>query len=130
MSCLARLPLFLRVCFALILGLMVAGAGAAHRPMERPTDTAALAAFVAAGGSLGDLCHDASTAGHESGHGQMECPACVLQKCGIALSQPLTLSPAILGRAKVVWPAPADQPVLILALTLPPPRGPPLPTFS
>lgn len=130
MSVLARSSSFLRVTFALILGLMLAGAGAAHRPMERPTDTAALAAFVAAGGSLGDLCHDDSVAGHEGGHGQMECPACVLQKCGIALSQPLTLSPAILGRVLEVWPTPVGQPVPILALTLPPPRGPPTPTFS
>lgn len=129
MSRLARFPLLLRVGFALILGLMLAGAGAAHRPMERPTDTAALAAFVAAGGSLGDLCHDAA-AGHEGGQGHVECPACVLQKISLAPSQPLTLAPLRLARAMDVWPSTRGQPVPAITLILPPPRGPPTPTFS
>jgi hypothetical protein len=130
MLALSRFPFLVRVAVTLILGLMLAGAGAAHRPVERPTETAALAAFVAAGGSLSDLCHDASLTGHEGGHLQGECPACVLQKCGMALAQPLVLAQVALGRFQTIWPVTHGQPVAYDPLFLPPARGPPGTTFS
>lgn len=46
---------------------------------ERPatgTEAEALALFLASGGSLSDLCHDAS-GGHPAAH-RGECPACIL----------------------------------------------------
>jgi hypothetical protein len=130
MLALSRFPFLVRVAVTLILGLMLAGAGAAHRPVERPTETAALAAFVAAGGSLADLCHDASPAGHAGGHLQGECPACVLQKCGVTLAQPFVLAPVALGQFQTIWPVTHGQPVPFDPLFLPPARGPPRTTFS
>ena len=79
-----RFPWMMRAVTAFLLGLALAGAGAAHRPLERPAEAAAMAAFLSAGGSLADLCHDAGSPGHRNGHGAMECPACVLRARGHA----------------------------------------------
>ena len=124
-----RFPWMMRAIFALTLGLVLAGAGAAHRPVERPAEAAAMAAFLAAGGSIDDLCHDAGTGGHGGGHGQMECPACVLQKCAIGVAL-LALPVPVEGRAVAVSPVAHGQPVARDPLNLPPARGPPETTYS
>ncbi len=88
-----------------------------------------MAAYLAAGGSLADLCHDAGMPGHGGGHGQMDCPACVLQKCAINVAV-LALPVPVEGRADAVWPVAQGQPVARDPLTFPPARGPPETTFS
>lgn len=123
----------MRAIFALTLGLVLAGAGAAHRPVERPADAAAqaaaMAAFLAVGGSIADLCHDAEGGAHGDGHGHRECPACVLQKTtigGAAVAVPVPSE----TRRVVPW-AVATRPVRSAdPMILPPARGPPETTFS
>lgn len=125
-----RFPSVMRVVMTLLLGLALAGAGAAHRPLERPAEAAAKAAFLAAGGSLADLCHDAGSPGHRNGHGAMECPACVLQKCAMAAAE-MALPAPVRGRLVLaLWPVTRGQPVPGDPLILPPARGPPETTFS
>ena len=121
----SRLSWLLRAVMALTLALGLAGAGAAHRPMERPEAAVALAAFVAAGGSLADLCHDAGESGH-GGHAKIECPACVLQKCMAALAASTTVAPAPLRLSETVFPAGGPRHVALRPDRLPPARGPPV----
>lgn len=129
----SRFPWMMRAIFALTLGLVLAGAGAAHRPVERPTEAAAqaaaMAAFLAVGGSLADLCHDAGDSVHGDGHGQRECPACVLQKTaigGTAVAVPVPVA----ARRVVPWPVATCQGGTADPVILPPARGPPETTFS
>lgn len=130
---LSRFPLLMRAVLALTLGLALAGAGAAHRPLERPAEAAAqfaaMAAFLAAGGSVDDLCHDAGMAGHEGGHGQRDCPACVLQKSAMAVAV-VALPVPIERQWRALWPVAQGQAVPAGPLFLPPARGPPETTFS
>lgn len=130
---LSRFPFLMRAVLALTLGLALAGAGAAHRPVERPAEAAAefaaMAAFLAAGGSVDDLCHDAGIGGHGGGHGQRDCPACVLQKCAMGVAA-VALPIPVRGRQLTLWPVAQGQPVPVDPLTLPPARGPPETTFS
>jgi hypothetical protein len=130
---LSRFPFLMRAVLALTLALALAGAGAAHRPVERPGGTAAefaaMAAFLAAGGSVDDLCHDAGMAGHEGGHGQRDCPACVLQKCAMGVAV-VALPVPVRGRMLALWPVAQGQPVARDPMILPPARGPPETTFS
>jgi hypothetical protein len=123
-----RFPFVMRAVFALILGLGLAGAGAAHRPMERPAEIAALAAFLAAGGDLADLCHDAGD--HGGGHARTECPACTLQ-AGLALPviDPVQLPVPQLAQ-QGLWPAQVAAFLSAHPTRLPPARGPPVPTLS
>ncbi len=122
---LSRFPLVLRAMLALTLAFGLAGAGAAHRPLERPAEAAAMAAFLAAGGSLADLCHEAGTAGHEGGHVQVHCPACVLQKSLLVQAQGAAPIPARL-RLVAAWTGSEPQLALRDPLILPPARGPPV----
>lgn len=120
----------MRAVLALILGLSLAGAGAAHRPVERPGEAAALALFLQAGGSLADLCHDAGGADHGGDHGRMDCPACTLQKAGCIVS--VAVLPAMVLTCRV---EPVVIPVSRLARAVaqgerPPARGPPEPFLS
>ena len=130
---LSRFSFLMRAVLALTLALAMAGAGAAHRPVERPAEAAAefaaMAAFLAAGGSVDDLCHDAGMAGHEGGHGQRDCPACVLQKCAMGVAV-VALPVPVQGRMLALWPAAQGQPVARDPMILPPARGPPETTFS
>jgi hypothetical protein len=122
---LARFPWLLRAVMALTLALTLAGAGAAHRPMERPEAAAALAAFVAAGGSLADLCHETGETGHGD-HSRIECPACVLQKGMAALAACTTVAPAPLRLSETVYPAGGLRHAALRPACLPPARGPPV----
>lgn len=121
----ARFPWLLRAVMALTLALGLAGAGAAHRPMERPEAAAALAAFVAAGGSLADLCHATGEARH-GGHGQIECPACVLQKGMAALAATATVVPAPVRLVETLVPAVGLRHAGLRSGHRPPARGPPV----
>ena len=121
----AMMPVLMRGLLALILGLALAGAGAAHRPVERPAQAAALAAFLQAGGTLADLCHEAGDTGHGGGHATMECPACQLQKSGCLVAV-VTLPVALrfarsealpFAEMRLAVPASRDE--------RPPARGPP-----
>lgn len=130
MMWLSRFPVLMRAVFVLILGLTLAGAGAAHRPVERPGEAAALALFLQTGGSLADLCHDAAGGAHGGGHANMECPACQLQKAGclaavvtLPLLQPFARAETILPAApRLAFGGPRDD--------RPPARGPPLSFLS
>ena len=120
-----RFPWLLRAALALILALVLAGTGAAHRPVERPGEAAALSLFLAAGGSLDDLCHVAGEGGHGPAHALIECPACMLQKAGALVPMAEGVILRLTGRAETivyarVAPAVPAQPVLF-----PPARGPP-----
>lgn len=126
----ARAPWFLRACLALILALVLAGTGAAHRPVERPGEAAALAQFLAAGGSLEDLCHEAGGEGHGPAHALSECPACVLQKAAALIAVAEGLRPAPMGRAEVILAAPVQLAAPKRHVLLPPARGPPVPLLS
>ena len=121
----ARFPWLLRATLALILALVLAGTGAAHRPMERPGEAAALSLFLAAGGSLEDLCHEAGDGEHGPAHALIECPACMLQKAGAVLpmAEGVTLVP--LGRAEAVAFAHAEPAAPSSPVLFPPARGPP-----
>ncbi|NBE07920.1 hypothetical protein [Paragemmobacter ruber] len=122
---LARFPWLLRAVMALTLALGLAGAGAAHRPLERPEAAAALAAFVAAGGSLADLCHEGSETGHGD-HGQIECPACVLQKGMAALAATARVLPAPMRLVETLGPAVGRNHADLRSSHRPPVRGPPV----
>ena len=134
---LRRFPFLMRAVLALTLALALAGAGAAHRPVERMVERpaeaaaqlAAMAAFLAAGGSVDDLCHEAGMAGHEGGHGQRDCPACVLQKSAMAVAQ-VVLPVPVQRQWRALWPVAQGQSVPVDPLFLPPARGPPETTFS
>jgi hypothetical protein len=122
---LTRVSWLLRACLALTLSLVLAGTGAAHRPVERPGEAAALSLFLAAGGSLEDLCHVAGDEGHGPAHALIECPACMLQKAGALIAVAVGVSPAPMGRGEPlslarVEPSAPSRPVLF-----PPARGPP-----
>jgi len=125
----SRLSVLLRGLVALMLCLSLAGAGAAHQVPERPAVAMALAEFVAAGGSLADLCHDAGD-GHGGGHSRAECPACTLQGAVVLPDDAATLPilPAPVRRGQ--WPADRAGCATSARLSLPPARGPPVPTFS
>ncbi|PLL12618.1 hypothetical protein C0V75_11885 [Tabrizicola sp. TH137] len=122
---LARFPWLLRACLALILAFVLAGTGAAHRPVERPGEAAALALFLQAGGSLEDLCHVAGEEGHGGGHALIECPACMLQKAGVLVAVAAGVSPAPMGRAETLAFAQADPVAPASPVLFPPARGPP-----
>jgi Na+/H+-dicarboxylate symporter len=128
MMWLLRFPVLMRVIFALTLGLALAGVGAAHRPVERPGDAAALAAFVAAGGSVADLCHDA---GDHGGHpARMECPACTLTGAVVLPQIAAVALPVPVLAQRGLWPA---QVVAFLSSSftpVPPARGPPVVTTA
>ena len=118
-----RFPVLMRAVCALTLGLALAGAGAAHRPVERAADTAALAAFVAAGGSLGDLCHDAGD--HGGDHAARECPACTLS-CGMVLPGVADVAlPIPVLAQRGFWPAQVRAFLSSSSTRIPPARGPP-----
>lgn len=121
----SRFPWLLRACLALTLALVLAGTGAAHRPMERPGEAAALELFLQAGGSLEDLCHEAGEGGHGPAHALIECPACMLQKTGalVAVAEGLSLAP--LGQGEAVAYAHAEPVAPSSPVLFPPARGPP-----
>lgn len=121
----ARFSVLLRAGLALILALVLTGTGAAHRPMERPGEAAALAAFLAAGGSLEDLCHEAGGAGHGPAHALIECPACLLQKAGLLVAGIIAAPAAPMGRAEAVAFAPVQTALPSRPVLFPPARGPP-----
>lgn len=126
----AILPVLMRGLLALFLGLALAGAGAAHRPVERPAEAAALAAFLQAGGTLADLCHEAGDAGHGGGHATMECPACHLQKSG-CLAEAVALPVALrFARSEALPFAEMRLAVPAMREERPPARGPPLSRLS
>ena len=120
-----RFPWFLRACLALILALVLAGTGAAHRPVERPGAAAALAEFLAAGGSLEDLCHVAGGEGHGPAHGLIECPACMLQKAAALIAMAEGVRPAPMERAEIIAFAHGQPDAPSRPVFLPPARGPP-----
>ena len=70
---LAFISVLARLTLVLALGTALAAAGPAHRGMD-PADDGGLAAYLAAGGSLSDICGDVD------GHGAVDCPACHLVK--------------------------------------------------
>ena len=126
----ARFPVLMRAVLALILGLSLAGVGAAHRPVERPAEAAALALFLQAGGTLADLCHDAGGDGHRGGHADVECPACTLQKTGCLAAMVALPVPFAVARGETILPA---RPRLALPAARddrPLARGPPLSFLS
>ena len=120
----ARVSWLLRAVMALTLAVVLAGTGAAHRPVERPGAAAALAAFVAAGGTLADLCHEAGDTGH-GGHAAIECPACLLQKSAALIDLVAAVAPVPVLRAEVLRPRLPEPVPLVRLATLPPARGPP-----
>jgi hypothetical protein len=120
-----------RLCLAFVLAATLAASGGLRPATERPATAAeaeALALFLAAGGSLSDLCHDAG-GGHEAAH-RGECPACILPA---ALLPPAGPSLALRLAARPVGLAPAARIALRVAADpglRPPPTGPPVPSFS
>ena len=120
-----RFPWLLRACLALFLSLVLVGTGAAHRPVERPGEAAALELFLAAGGSLEDLCHEAGGEGHGPAHALIECPACMLQKAGALIAVAMGVSPAPMGRAEAIAFAHLQPAAPVRPVLLPPARGPP-----
>jgi hypothetical protein len=90
---------------------------------------AALAAFVAAGGSLADLCHDAGV-GHGSDHARAECPACTLTGA-IALSKAADVAlPLPVLAQRGFWPAQVAAFLASSPTPTPPARGPPAVTTA
>jgi hypothetical protein len=98
--------------------------GFAHRPAEAapPAADAALAAYLAAGGTLDDLCLDAGGDGGTLSHA--DCPACTLAK---TIAPPPVAAglaaPAPCAAARLATP---DRPALAgHTPRAPPARGPP-----
>lgn len=125
-----RFHWLLRACLALILAVVLAGAGASHRPVERPGDAAALSLFLAAGGSLEDLCHVAGDGGHGPAHALIECPTCLLQKAGVPIAVADGVGPAPLERAEIIAFAHGQPDAPSRPVHLPSARGPPIPLLS
>lgn len=121
----ARLPRLLGACLALFLAVVLAGTGAAHRPVERPGEAAALALFLQAGGSLEDLCHEAGGEGHGPAHALIECPACMLQKAAALIAVAEGMRPAPMGRGEAIAFAHGQPDAPARPVFLPPARGPP-----
>ena len=126
----SRFPWLLRACLALILAVVLAGTGAAHRPVERPGEAEALALFLAAGGSLEDLCHEAGEDGHGPAHAKIECPACLLQKAGVLFAVADGVGPAPMERAEIIAFAHGRPDAPARPVFLPPARGPPVSLLS
>ena len=68
-----RPPLMFRIALMLALTFALVGVGFAHR-VPHPDDAGKIA-FLMAGGTLGDVCHD----GGDDGAAKGDCPACHLQ---------------------------------------------------
>ena len=120
-----RFPVLMRVFCAVILGLALAGVGAAHRPVERAAETAALAAFVAAGGNLDDLCHDA---GGHGDHATPACPACTLTHAVMLPAAADVALPLPKLAQRGFWPAQVAAFRATCPAPPPPARGPPVVT--
>lgn len=123
-----RFPVLMRAICALTLGLALTGVGAAHRPVDHPEQRAALAAFVAAGGSLADLCHDAGD--HGGDHAMPECPACTLTGAVVLPAVAEVALPVPVLAQRGLWPAQVAAFRSTLHTTLPPARGPPVVTTA
>jgi len=103
--------------FAGVLALVLASTVMAHRTAPTAPDPA-LTAFLAAGGTLGDLCRDHGGPVHDT---QPRCEACRL--FAAALMPPVQNSvPVLLGRSlsALIWPGPVQTPP-----RAPPSRHPP-----
>lgn len=116
------LPLLRRAVLALVL-LALAGVGWAHDHRAAPRPDPALAAFLAAGGTLDDLCHVAG-GDHGPAVAAGECPACLLAKT-LVPSAPVALHLRLQRRAgRRVLPA-ARRAVAAWPRHGPAARGPP-----
>lgn len=126
-----RLSSVSRALVALALALLLAAGGMVRPVPERhdaPAEAAALALFLAAGGSLSDLCLDAG-GGHGGVH-RGECPDCILPAAILSPAGPVfaphrAARPARLARAPRAQLAAPSR-----GTALPPPTGPPDPSFS
>lgn len=90
-----------------VLGLALSGF--AHRPAAQPLPDPQIAAYLALGGSLHDLCLTDDPGGRGGHEGLVsDCPVCTLGK-GMALAGALAGPSVPLGCGKVraIWPATA-----------------------
>ncbi|XDA99117.1 hypothetical protein AB1M95_04195 [Sulfitobacter sp. LCG007] len=71
---------FRRHLVSALCALMLVLVSASHRPLQAAHTDPEIAAFLASGGSLADLCGGS----HDGGSG-VECPACVLSKALVEL---------------------------------------------
>ena len=88
-----------------VLGLALSGF--AHRPAAQPLPEPQIAAYLALGGSLHDLCLTDDPGGHGEHEGMLsDCPACTLCK-GMALAgaQAGPSAPVGCGKTRAIWPA-------------------------
>lgn len=88
----------LRQLLALVLAVALAMAALAHRApasADSMQQQASLAAFLAAGGTLDDLCADHGPGRHLPAHGADSCDACRL--IGAALLPPAPAVPVLLS---------------------------------
>lgn len=98
--------------------------GFAHRPLATDPSPPApeLAAYLAMGGSLADLCLWAPDTDQETVHA--DCPACTLVK-GMALGPSCMAASRIAAWSSDVAPAPSSLLPACLGARAPPARGPP-----
>ncbi|QYK40334.1 MAG: hypothetical protein KF887_12985 [Paracoccaceae bacterium] len=120
-----RLAQFLSRLLAVICTVAVVAVSMAHRPLSATAvaPDPQLLAFLAAGGSVDDLCHadHSGTPGHATG----DCPACTLSKSFAAPPAAPGL-PALIRSARTVQAPVASLCAAGAIIGLPPARGPPV----